>query len=293
MNKKLMIFGILGLFALALVSAGLMSYFGVINKTVTVDQGLTVDGNNWDAPIVEPAVTMNSFQNLVFASAHRLSNVANVDVGVNLVYGCSAEDSSGGCNDINTNYYETNLRSGSLTLSKKDPSWNEITTDTDVVVTYSTNANGELVIDSIVGMDSGYILIYYADEEFDSDGVRLATPGQAYALSIGDVVPISADDGNLKVGADYCIYDLYDHCRGIKLWLIRTDDLTDNTITWNENWQSEYYFETDMLGWNHNYELTNTVDVLANSDVDFVIVSDFPELMKPDEYTLTTTVNLV
>ncbi len=47
-----------------------------------------------------------------------------------------------------------------------------------------------------------------------------------------------------------------------------------------------------MLGWNHNDgEIPTPLEVSGNSMVDFVVVSDFPVLMKPDTYTLITSVN--
>ena len=44
MNKKILTFGILGVFALALVSAALLSYYGVITGKVTAEQSVLVDG---------------------------------------------------------------------------------------------------------------------------------------------------------------------------------------------------------------------------------------------------------
>ena len=293
MNKKILYGLIVPMLAILIigVTAVTLSYFGVFSNTVIVNQGLTLDGNDWDEEI-NKAHSMNSLQNLVFISGHQLENTADVDVEVNLDYTCLADETAD-CDGIITKYYETNLYEGTLTLSKKNSGWDEITIDNDVIITYSTN-NGDIVIDSITSDDDliDYTLIYYADENFDDDGVRLETPGQAYILGIGSIIPISADDGNLKADADYCVIDGYDHCKGIKLWLIRTADLDTNTITWNANWQSDYYFETDMLGWNHNDgEIPTPLEVSGNSMVDFVVVSDFPVLMKPDTYTLITSVN--
>jgi len=36
----------------------------------------------------------------------------------------------------------------------------------------------------------------------------------------------------------------------------------------------------------------NPFTVTALTDLDFVIVSDFPQMMKPAEYTITTTVDV-
>jgi len=42
-NKKLLTFGILGIFALAVVSAGLMSYYGQIQAEINVEQPISVE----------------------------------------------------------------------------------------------------------------------------------------------------------------------------------------------------------------------------------------------------------
>ena len=297
MKKKVNVFGksvpvfAIAILSVALVSGALLSYYGVITGSVVVTQGLLVDGLAWDqAEDISYSASLTSLENPVILSVHYLDNNANVDAKVDLNYSCGP--SVDNCNEITTKYYETNLIDGSLNLSKKNTDWTQVTGDTDVVVTYHTDvATGVMTVGSITGLPGGYILIYYADEEFADDGTRLATPGQAYALNVGGVIPISQNDGNLKDGANYCAYDGYDHCRGIKLWAIRTTDLSGNTIIWNSGWQSAYYFETDMLGWDHlNDELISPVEVLANSELDFVIVSEFPQMMIPDNYTIETKI---
>jgi len=245
------------------------------------------------------SASTTSLENPVILSVHYLDNNANVDAGVNLNYTCSPND----CSEITTKYYETNLRSGSLALSKKNVNW-AVTGTEKINVSYNTNvADGKMTVTSIestldgstwvTGLPLDYTLVYYADEEFANDGTRLATPGQVYALAVNSAIPISTSDGNLKDAANYCQYDQYDHCRGIKLWAVRTNDLSDHTLNWASGWQSTYYFETDMLGWDHlNDGLTNPLDVLSNTELDFVIVSEFPKMMIPNTYTLTTTVNI-
>lgn len=271
-------------------SAALLKYYGTITGTVTVSQGLLVDGKSYDVPIQYSHAT-TSIEDPTFVSVHYLENKAGVDAEVNLDMLCT---SLGGCVGITTKYYETNLRSGTLVLSKKNLDWTIITGDTDVVVTYHTNVEtGKFIVDGITGLPTGYTLVYYADKKFANDGTRLVTPGQAYQLAIGGdgiAIPYSSD-GNLKYAADYCAKDGYQHCRGMKLWAIRTADYIDasKTITWNANWQSDYYFETDLLGWT-NTALTNPVTVSAGTKLDFVIVSDFPMGMVPGTYTITTSV---
>ena len=48
MNKKLMVFGIIGLFAMALVSAAIVSYFAMVETDVTVDAPITLEQSLFD-----------------------------------------------------------------------------------------------------------------------------------------------------------------------------------------------------------------------------------------------------
>jgi len=291
MNKrnKVLSIAMLSLLVVGLVSAGVISHFGRISQNIEVTQGLYVDGHDWDELIETPLATTNSLETPTFVSVHYLENRANVEATVDLVDTCSPMDD---CEEITTDYYETNLRQGTLELSKKDGSWIPLEGEGNkITVTYSTDVEtGITTIDEIDTLPTEYTLIYYADEEFTEDGVRLATPGQAHKLEVDEKIPISSRDGNLKSGVDYCAFDSYEHCRGIKLWAIRTTDLSDSTITWNANWQSEYYFETDILGWNHNNPLDPAI-ITAGETLDFVIVSDVPASMTPDIYTITTSVS--
>ena len=287
-EKKYM-FGFLAFALVAMVSAGLVNYYGSVEQNVNVIQGLTIDGQPWDTVISEDMAT-TSFQNSVFMSVHYLDNDASIDASVTMDTSCSGTNS---CTEIVTTHYPTNLRSGELILSQKNIEWNEAGTN-KITVSYSTDVNTGVmrVTDIAWGDVTDYTLIYYADEEFNDKGERLATPGQAYELVKGGIIPISSDDGNLKSGADYCTSDSYDHCKGIKIWAIDDAVSEDNIIAWSSDWQSTYYFETDMLGWNHDNGLIGAFDVSSNSELDFVIVSDFPIGVKSGDYTLTTTTNL-
>ena len=77
-NKKLLTFGLLGIFALALVTGALLTYYGQIKQQVIVEQGLTVDGNNWNEVIIEDPVTMYSLETKMITSGHYLDNQADV-----------------------------------------------------------------------------------------------------------------------------------------------------------------------------------------------------------------------
>ena len=312
MKKKVNIFGkkisvfVIALFAVAIVSAALISYFGVITGSMTVSQGLKVDGKPWDTTELTYGEDFTSLESKVFASAHRLSNDASVDAEVDLVYDCV----TGNCGlDVTTNYYETNLRQGTLTLENKDTSWNILGGDS-----IKATLNYELVGDEFkydltaTGLESEveYVLIYYADQpdRFTNWGgapalelgrAKAGSEGTFILMNLGVVIPGGLlpypTDWNAGDEADYCAKDNYEHCRGAKIWLIPSSDYNGDqkVVTWEP---TRFLFETDLLGWNHlTGEITESVTVPANrGTVDFIIVSDFPKMLVPDTYTITTTV---
>lgn len=300
-KKKLMLFG-LPILALCLVTAGLLTVYGQIHQKYDVEQGLTIDGNAWNVAIKEDRGT-NSLENPVFTSVHYLDNTADVDVKVELVTTCSPVSDSYSCVEIEdgTNIYETNLRSGTLTLSQKE-NWIVTGECTDkITVDYSTNVDtGKIVVNS-ANVPSGYMLVYYKDKEFLDDPTRMGTPAYAYEIVIGQAFSISPSDGNLKDAANYCVKDGYEYCRGIKIWAVPTEAYVSNsnTLKWLPNWNglngpSLYYYETELLGWNHiDGELSNPVEVTSDSELDFVIVSEFPIGTVPGAYTITTEVQPV
>lgn len=306
MKKKVNIFGkkisvfVIALFAVAIVSAALLSYFGVITGNVIVSQGLLVDGKSMpDSETISYSATTTSLEDPVIVSVHYLENQANVDAEVGLDYTCDTLDALNDCDGITTKYYETNLRKGTLELSRKDGSW--IPIGSSITVTYYTDVEtGKFVVDSIVDLPTDYTLVYYVDEEFTDDGTRLLTPAKAYKIDGSFAIPY-ADDGNIKGAVNYCsnpIPDNYDHCKGAKLWIIPELELNpDNTLKWSSGWQSNYYFETDLLGWDEydtdadgSDELSGSFIVPAETQLDFVIVSEFEKMMTPDTYILTTRV---
>jgi len=286
-NKKLLTFGIIGLFAMVLVSAGLLTYYGQVQQNVNVEQGLAVDGNSWNEPITFEYDT-TSLENSIFVSAHTLENTATVNAIVDLSDVCTGV---GSCDDITTTYYsETNLRSGTLELSKKDSNWLPI--GTKVSIEYSTDEDGNFIIENPENIPTDYILVYYKDEEFADDPTRMGTPAKAYEVN-GDFAIPSKDEGNTKTDVDYCItIDNYEHCKGAKLWLVPEVEYNpiDNTLAWATGWKDNYYFETDLLGWNEDNLLTNPITILAGEVRDFIIVTEFPVGVIPGSYTITTSV---
>ena len=104
MNKKL--FGmpiavfLVGILLIGGATAALMTYFGQVQTEVNIDQGLKLDGNNWDEPVTQ---TINAFsvQSYFGVTSHVLTNDAGVDAEVKLVTECEEiETTHDGCDII-------------------------------------------------------------------------------------------------------------------------------------------------------------------------------------------------
>ena len=286
-------FSVLGLLMIGLGAAALISHFGLIQQNITVGQGLILDDGSWNDDIVLTSTT-TSVNNDVFVSAHNLRNEADVDAVVNLTMDCIG---AGSCPEITTTYYnETNLRSGTLTLSRKNSSWDSVTPKDEVDIEYHTDSDGNFVWDNEADVKAdyqGYILVYYKDEEFANDPERMGTPAKAYEINGSESFAIPfKNDGNTKSDVDYCAVDGNDHCKGAKLWLILETEYNEveNTLYWSGSWQSDTYFETDLLGWNDLDILSNPITIPAGKEMDFVIVTEFPVGTIPGVYNITTSV---
>ena len=317
LKKKVNVFGkgipvfAIVILGLALVSAALIPYWGIITGSVIVNQGLFLDGKAWDTIITETwnNEEFTSLESKTFVGVHYLDNGASVDAEVDLVRNCVTSN----CDpDVTTEYYLTNLRSGTLVLENKDSSWNVLGTDGIEATLIYTFFDGTFGYDlSATGLNNvEYVLIYYADQpdRFTSwggapalelgrataSGGTLSLTGQSIVIP-GGLLPY-ANDWNAGKDANYCANtygDNYDHCRGAKIWLIPVSDYdgTGNVLkAWNP---TTYLFETDMLGWDHlNDALINPVTVPTGTELDFVIVNNFPQMLVPATYEIETKVVL-
>lgn len=298
MKKKVNIFGkgvpvfAIAIFSMVLVSAALLPYFGQITGLVTVSQGLLVDGGGYsDGDIVENFPEFTSLESKVFVSAHELDNQADVDAEVQLVRTCKKSNEEFCDGDITTSY---NLM-GSVELSGKSDCYAEgmcTLDETPKAIIYYTVIGDEFVYE--VESDNinvgEYTLVYYPD----TDGYTY-TGNIIPADEITESLPV-AEDLNGGESSTYCTNALNPedvNCQGAKLWLIPTTMInfdTNEIIGWNGD---AYLFETDLIIYNKEIWDTSSVIVPKNSNVDFVIVSNFPKMLVPDEYTITTTVEPV
>ncbi len=241
MNRKLLMFGI-PLLCLAMVSAGI--YYEMVSVNIHVVQPISISGElnqNIDCDAGDTCI----------GNAVTISNTADEDKSISL--------STGGTDALFDDFQYV----GKLTLTKKIPDIGNggwvIDDGNQIEMTYTVVGNNFGYDESAV--PEGYTLVYAKDHEN-----RFDVPAEYItADEINSDLP-QEDDWNVGDEADYCTSDIYEHCQGAKLWLVKTSDLlSDGEISWEHI--NDYYYETDLVYYfnNNNGEIT----IPANSKITF------------------------
>jgi len=255
MNKKVLSFVIVGIMAIAVVSA--LTYYAFFTASVTVNQPVSITGDLTQSVSCDAGETC-------LGSAITISNNGDEARTVKIV-----KDYGNG--NIDVSYI------GKLELAKKDTStWNLIE-GSEVEVTY-TVAGDDFEYDA--DLPEGYVLIYYKDAVVGLEG-RLENPQPAVEL-VSDIGNLpQSDDANLN--ADYSqATDYYAHKTGAKLWAVPSDAINGNmTLDWSQ--MNDFLYETDLIYCFANTD--NEITVPAGSFITF-----YPTFT-PDQYIVGGTYN--
>jgi hypothetical protein len=314
-NKKVKVFGrsipavAIALIAIAaLASAGLLSYYGMITGTATVSQSVKVDGKSYTEPITYTYSGVAG--STVVDGPHNLTNDAQVPATVKFETSCCNSTSGQcgygtgqACEGITTTYVNK------LHLENKNASWGVISGDEiEADLTYeivNETFNYELTATGLTP-NTSYSLIYYADKQNrfakwggDTIGAVIVTVssdanGKISTSGIKELGKNLPDPADWNDGPDACAEyskapDNYTHCKGAKIWLVPTSNLTNDNSLPLDAWDpSSYLFETDLIRYFNNAE--SKVTIPANGRVDFYIVNSFKINLIPDTYKITTTV---
>jgi len=265
-GKTVPIFLLIGILcAGGMGSAALLTYYGITTTTVTVEQSVTTDMPS----ILEYAIYGGETKT---DGPYNLVNHANVPVTVKF----ATTHTLGGIPDetgITTTYR------GVVELTKKNTeTWEPI--GDKITITYT------IVGDTFEysGVPEGYTLIYYKDKVVGLAG-RLNNPQPAITVtsSIGSLP--QSGDANMDELANYCGEpDFYQHCKGAKLWVVLTSDITGSNLNWAN--MANYYYETDLIEYNTEGQIT----LYPKENLDFTIVNDFNVALTPGTYKITTDV---
>ncbi len=318
MKKKVNVFGkgvpmfVIALFAMGLVSAALLGYYGVITGMAVVSQSVILEDNEvtgaWNTNLVAGKTIIDCDTD---SNGHSVRN--NADVEATIQFGTICGNTVGQddgtitytdidwstfgnnrCDGIETEIY------GILELTTKtvvfgSSPWAE-NDDAEATVKYNivgSNINAEVIdYDGITLSD--YTLIYYKD---NSD--RFNDPAQAIKLdSITGSLPYGTD-GNLDE-YNYCepsgfvtTGEDYVHCHGAKIWLVPNGALTNCDgngvcdIAWGQ--ASNFLFETDLIVYSDDVD--NKITLPANGGgFNFCVEQDFALNLVPDTYTIETKI---
>lgn len=235
-GKKLLSILVVGIFTLALISAGV--YYALLSFNVIVTQPISIDGDGLIDLECDAGATC-------VGEAVTISNDADEDRLISVNVG----DSSG---DLTTGIV------GEVMLSEKDTTtWENL--EEKATVDYTIVGDKfNYKVDSDL---EGYVLIYYPDKnsakDWNIDNAVLIGDADSdwTTLDLADL-PISSDY-NIDSDPDYCDmnngFDDYLHCNNAKLWLMSESDW--NAKVWNP---TEWLFETDLITY------TDTTSGVAN-----------------------------
>ena len=223
MNKKYLMFGMMGLFVMALVSAGSISYYGSIEQDIDIESPIVLEGNN-------PLEIVGFSGEQKIGDTFAIKNNAPFEVETLI-----SNDAPDG---VEVEYV------GTLELTKKDTtSWEA--TDEKLEITYT------VVGDSLEfsGVTEGYTLVYYKDAVIGLEG-RVSNPQPVIIVSSDMGNLPQQDDANADLSSDYCNNDVdnYESCRGAKLWVVPSTDIVDGDFNWAN--MADYYYETNLIQYN-------------------------------------------
>jgi len=224
MNKKyLMLLGILGI---GLVAA--IGYYAVFSASFTVLPAITLSGDCSDA--LGDVYGGDTIEGAECVLTNEAPSERNLLISNDAIEG------------IEVTYV------GTLDLTKKD-------TSTWVPIGEPISIDYTIIGDSfeVTDIPEGYTAIYYKDEVVGLEG-RLANPQPAISIvGIGNFP--DSDDANIDELADYCAEpDNYNQCKGAKLWIVPDEDLNEGTLNWAN--MADYYYETDLIQYNSDGEIT-------------------------------------
>ena len=228
MNKKIMLFSLLGLFVLGFGGAALFTHYGFFQQEINVDSPIVLDG------ITSQFITGWS-NTEVPGNPMTVTNIAPFAVDVKI-----SDNAPEG--HIDVSYI------GTLELTKKDvdfssDSWNIPDNANKVQLEYTVVGNefsAKVTSEEI----PGYALVYYADNDN-----RFTNPGET--ILVEDVA------GNLPAVGDFNIVNDYSAEYpstpfGAKIWYVPLASV--GVVDWSE--ASSFYFESSLIQYNSDGEIT-------------------------------------
>ena len=266
-NKKKLAMFVLPILCLALVTAGVIQYYGRVQQDITVKSPIEFTG------VASTELTDEWANTEVLGSVMTVKNIAPFTVDVQI----ETTDNSQG--HIDVSYV------GTLQLTKKTV---DFTKDVWDVLTEKVQIEYTVVGDEfsaeVVSPITGYVLVYYKDnsDRFNEPAEAILVEGNSFPYLPYKTDRNSAEDGTY----DYCHTNEYVTCHGAKIWYVPSDAiLAGGVLDWSE--ASAFYFESSLIQYNAEGEIT----VYPTELLDFRPVYELGSI--EGTYTVTTSVNPV
>ena len=267
-NKKLMTYSLLGLFALALVSAAVLPY--LLNRQTIIDAEQTLTGLG-----IEVETVLCNAGESCLGDIITISSTADRDRTIQV----TTTEGDG----IEVNYV------GKMQFTQKDLNTWIPTTDVEDRYEIEYTITGDNFV--VKGIPEGFTLIYYTDP-WPATNLMVLTEG------VNDVgsLPIALDEGdnycNIRNSVDNLSNPEAKVCRGAKLWLIpgeglSVEDVKSKILAWGTN-ADTFWFETDLIVYTDS--TTGEIVVPANSIITFYPQYVLSPMIVEDTYELATEV---
>jgi len=271
MNKKYIVFGLLGIFAIGLVAAGIINYYGSVETTINVNQPIEVNGE---------------VQNFV-------TQTLSCDAGTT----CDGDDIiiTNNGNSQRTVIIDNNATDGEvevsyvseITLTEKTVVFGKepwiIPVEANEVTVEYVIVGDEFSATVINGSDEDYSLVYYKDS---SD--RWETVGEG--IAIGDIVGNlpNEDDGNFNEN-DYT--GEYATIHGAKIWYVPISALlSEGELDWSM--ASSFFFETYLIQFNSDGEIVVYGNQVEDDGLTITPRYTLNAGLNESNQVITTTINI-
>ena len=311
------VFAVLSIALALTVGAALLTHYGTIKTTATVEQSVVIsDGTGWanfDTPLLRPLGEVVSCNDYTYKAW--IWNRACSEAPVEIIDVCTEAPNNdptgfdithfiiGGEQTINF-YYKN-----PVTWAKLGESIATLTFDTcNPQFVYTLDVTGATA-------NTDYSLIYYADQQnrftnWGGDPLKLINAFTTdasgnyhmHVTHYGMQTLPYADDWNAGLDADYTQSpDSYAHAKGAKFWVVPTVDIpgiVDNTV-WNP---TTYLFEDDLALYidcdditpvwlPHVYPLFSTTTLQPESEYCWITFYHTALNIWPGNYAFTTWLN--
>jgi len=313
-SKKTLTFLLLGVFAMAMATAGIIQYFGSVEQEVEVKQGLSIDGNSYNQPVTDSLGEIYSNTGGTSIKAHSLQNDAGEDSEVLLERtDCLYEgDYSGNsCGDITTSYYDYSKKTFDLVVAgdteeksfgdlqvTANPTKDTVVYKAEVPTDYfdrndHANLNFQVSLTDSDSEDNFQVTYYPSQSNWDW---KFMSPSVSKDVKVYGESNVTALDEVVSVEH----IDKTDSPDVIKVVLNKPEAQQSFGVQATDGGEGYKAISTEGFSFanqatdSHKLvaEKTSTMTVPAEGSVDFAVFNEYPEGTVPGNYTITSKVSL-